>query len=179
MYRYIWKIVGYVSFVCLIFVSASFSSNAASGDANFTSNSDRSRSLVVVEPEFQYNQTDPHGDNGSQQLFMPLVMGSMQVPYVTLIDAWTEDESGSAVNRFAPDDSAIYLASGTNSNGGDIQANINWTQESPCGITTIYSDTVSLSPGEWEHSFSEIIPDCTGHYTNTVRVNHNGFESVL
>jgi photosystem II stability/assembly factor-like uncharacterized protein len=178
VYRYIWKIAGVVSFVCLIFVGVTFSSVAASMDPNLINKVGQSWSPIVIRSHIQQTLTGPQVEDGPQQLYLPIVV-SEELSTIALINVWQEDLSGSIVNKVAPGDFVRYFASGTNINENATQANLNWTQESPCGITTIFSDTVSLSPGEWEHSFSEIIPDCTGHYTNTVRINHNGFESML
>ncbi len=173
------KIVLLGFLICLIIIGVSVPSSAASLNSRLTNRLSLSKTPDSTINPIQFTLIDTRVIDSPSQLYLPLIITNDLISTIELSNAWTGDISGSELITFAPGDFVAYHASGSNSDENPIQVSLNWSQDGPCGSTTIYSDTVNLASGEWEHSYSGIVPDCIGVYTNTLQINENGFESSL
>jgi hypothetical protein len=151
----------------------------ASSDSGLNSKPIITKTYNFGTHPIQYRPINTLENDTSFQLYLPLINASDPIPAIELTNAWTVDEIGRETNSFTPGENIDYYSSGTNGDDNPTQVSLSWSQDGPCGSTTIYSDTVSLESGEWEHSYSGIVPDCIGVYTNTVTINENGFESSI
>lgn len=179
MDRSVWKLSLMVLIICLIFGSVNGSSRAASLSLRILNKTSIENLPDFLEANNHYSPAGDRDVNNSHQLFLPFVVVSEPIPTIELVNAWTENLSGDVATIFASEDVVSYHASGTNSDDNVTQASLRWSQDGPCGATTVFSDTVSLDSGEWEHIFTGTTPSCNGVYTNTVYIKNNGFKSEL
>lgn len=111
--------------------------------------------------------------------YFPFIFVSEILPPVELSNAWTGDTDGSEKYAFLPGNSVRYFTSGINNTNDTAPVGINWSQVGSCGTTRIYSDTLNLEPGAWEHSYPSLVPNCQGIYTNTVQITYVSQTSTL
>jgi len=97
---------------------------------------------------------------------------------IRLTSAWIGDAGGSK-SAFLSGSSIRYVASGTNLSSFVGVVTLTCTQTSPCGTAVIYTTTLSLQPGAWEHVYSATVPYCQGIYTNNVQITNGGRVSSL
>lgn len=71
-------------------------------------------------------------------------------------------------------DTIVHHVSGSNFTGEIAAANITWTQQSPCGSTEVFSDSLNLDKGLWSESYYTALVDCIGVHTHTLQVTHKG-----
>ncbi len=91
---------------------------------------------------------------------------------VTLTSARTGDANGNEQTLFLPGDTIRYSASGRNNYPIHVTITLSWEQENPCGVNQVFSETLSLPPGDWQHATTGVIPNCPGIYTSTARVTN-------
>jgi photosystem II stability/assembly factor-like uncharacterized protein len=70
-------------------------------------------------------------------------------------------------------DTIVHYISGSNSTGEIAAADITWTQESPCGQSQDFSDSLELEKGDWAESYFSTLLDCVGIHTHTLHITHN------
>jgi photosystem II stability/assembly factor-like uncharacterized protein len=96
-----------------------------------------------------------------------------------LTDASTRDSLGADRQRFYLGETIEYHSAGTNQLEVLLPAHLTWDLDGPCGATQIFSDTVPLDPGTWEHSFPDLTPECIGDYLGTVSLDYHGVTDTL
>jgi photosystem II stability/assembly factor-like uncharacterized protein len=111
--------------------------------------------------------------------FLPLILSGVSLPELELIGAWTSNTEGQQQDTFYLGDTIQYISSGENPGEESALAELTWSQEGPCGTTVLYSDTVILPAGSWQHNHSEITPECAGDYIGSVQIDHMGTSSTL
>ncbi len=72
-----------------------------------------------------------------------------------------------------------YQVSGQNGMGAATPTQIEWQLAGPCGSASIYTDTVSIPPGAWTHTFTTTTPACVGAYTATVAIDTAAYSTTL
>ncbi|MFH1636276.1 MAG: glycoside hydrolase domain-containing protein [Chloroflexota bacterium] len=112
-------------------------------------------------------------------VYLPLINKNSGRPVVEVTHAWTSDPSGQAKTTFIAGDPVYYHAEGINHLDEVASADLIWSQESPCGTSNIYSDILSLPPGNWTHIYSDTVPACIGTYTSTAQTTGNNYTSSL
>lgn len=98
---------------------------------------------------------------------------------VELMDAWMADSLGQEQDNFYLGDTIQYKSAGENTLDETSNVNLTWLVDGPCGTTEVFSDTLSLPPGAWEHTHSDVTPKCSGTLTATVQIDEAGFTSTL
>ena len=109
--------------------------------------------------------------------YFPLI--AKNHPPITLGDAWTGDIDRQPKDNYYFDDTITYVSRGMNHFDEATDVHLNWVQENDCGSTEIFTDTVSLTPGEWTHAYTSTVPSCEGIYTNTVTMVFGSFTTSL
>jgi hypothetical protein len=109
---------------------------------------------------------------------LPAVMGK-GMPSIELQKAWTTTPQNVLQSAYLVSSSLQYHLSGKNNHDTPLQADLTWTQQASCGPTAVFTDTVSLPPGEWEQSHLAAAPDCTGIITSTVEIVHRAITYTL
>lgn len=110
--------------------------------------------------------------------YLPLMV-QIGYPGIALNDAWTSDILDVRQQAFPNSGGLKYHASGANLFGVPVKVNLAWSQSGPCGASTVYTDTFTVNPGPWEHSFISLIPDCIGLFTPTVQVTYTTYTAKL
>jgi len=105
-------------------------------------------------------------------VYLPSLIRWDTPPMVTLTSARTGDANGNEQTLFLPGDTIRYSASGRNNYPIHVTITLSWEQENPCGINQVFSETLSLPPGDWQHATTGVIPNCPGIYTSTARVTN-------
>jgi len=119
-------------------------------------------------------ESTPNSTGSSSQLYyayFPMVTNSTQI-IVEILDAWTSDLEGNERVAFQTGAEMQYWVSGTNNFVEQTQVSLQWNQTGPCGASLVYSDTVTLDPGDWQHAYPYLAPDCSGVFTPTVQVDY-------
>jgi photosystem II stability/assembly factor-like uncharacterized protein len=106
-------------------------------------------------------------------VYLPILYRWETTPMVTLTSASTGDANGNDQTLFLPGDSVRYTAGGRNNYPINVSVTLRWEQENPCGITMVFSQTLSLPPGDWQRTTTSTIPSCPGIYTSTARVSNS------
>jgi len=114
-------------------------------------------------------QSTPEAPSTPTKFYLPSILSGSGLGDVFPTSAWTGD-AGGLRDAYLAGESIRYVTNGVNleSNPGLIY--LRWTHTDACGSSVIYTDTVSVNPGNWEHIFSSTVPDCQGVTTNTVEV---------
>ena len=81
---------------------------------------------------------------------------------LSLKDAWTTDAAATPTANFTGGEAIQYHGSGINSSNQPISVDRSWTLNNYCGETQIYTDTVSLDPGDWTTAITQTAPACSG-----------------
>ncbi len=105
------------------------------------------------------------------KVHMPVVPGS-GIPTLELLHVWATTPQNIVQAAFPLSSSLAYHANGRNNRPTPLQADLLWRQSSDCGFTTVFTDTISLPPGEWVHDLPAVAPDCSGVITATVQVSY-------
>jgi len=129
--------------------------------------------LVPSGGAFSQNQRAEIGN----QIFLPLVFRNY--PPIFLTDMWVSNSDHYQRNTFLPTEEIHYVTVGDNPIEKQIEVDLQWDQVGPCGITQIFTSTLSLEPGPWENSLVETTPDCLGTYTNTVQLVYQDLIQIL
>ncbi len=90
-----------------------------------------------------------------------------------LTNARTLDADGNEKSAFLPGDTIRYVASGNNPYPIPISVSLRWYQPETCGETLVYSTTLSLAPGAWQHTNYGVAPSCSGFYTSTAEITNS------
>lgn len=131
--------------------------------------------LVVLIPfGGAFSQSQPA--EVDHQIFLPLV--TKNYPPVVLTDIWVGNADGYERSAFRPGDEIRYITVGENHLDIKTSIDLQWDQVGPCGVTQIFTGTLSLEPGLWVHALAESAPDCLGTYTNTVQLTHDNLTST-
>ena len=150
-------------FVCLIIVSF------ASYNAGLAGNKDISSTTSDTS-------TNPHKDSLAPDqpydVYLPILYRWQTPPMVTLTSARTTDTAGNEQNVFLPGDTIRYTAGGRNDYPVNVSVTLRWEQENPCGVILVFSETLNLPPGNWQHVTTRTVDNCPGIYTSTVRVTN-------
>jgi photosystem II stability/assembly factor-like uncharacterized protein len=81
---------------------------------------------------------------------------------LALTSAWTTDAAATPTAEFTGGEPIQYHASGAVSGDQPIQVDRAWTLNNYCGETLVYTDTVSLDPGDWTAAITQTLPACSG-----------------
>ncbi len=130
-------------------------------------------SLMARKPVYAEN-----ADSGTTHYF-PLIFSSGSSTEIELTSAWTSDAEGQPQDIFYLGDTIQYISGGENHLDEAASVELIWSQEGPCGTTEIYSDTLSLPAGTWQHTHNEFTPGCIGDYIGKVIIDHVGYSSTL
>ncbi|MBN2147650.1 MAG: DUF1906 domain-containing protein [Anaerolineales bacterium] len=103
-------------------------------------------------------------------LYLPYLLRGQPVDDITLTDIWTADGQANRTDQFTSGEAIVYYAAGQNTSERTRDVDLAWMLESPCGASTIYTDTLSLSSGNWTTAFTQTVPACSGVYTYTFQV---------
>lgn len=133
---------------------------------------------ITPEPGVPRSSTSESTEAESFYLYMPLMVDN-GFPEVELLDAWTSDAQGKEQIAFQSGEDMQYWTSGTNDFLTTTDVNLQWHQESPCGETLIYSDTITLEPGDWQHGYTTSAPLCSGVFTPTVHLDYKTIHQSL
>jgi len=95
-----------------------------------------------------------------------------------LTSAWTADAAATPTADFTGGDEIQYYGSGTNSGDQALPVDLSWMLNNYCGETQIYTDTVTLQPGEWTEVITQTAPACSGvnDYSFQVTYDERPFE---
>jgi photosystem II stability/assembly factor-like uncharacterized protein len=118
-------------------------------------------------------------DSSVVKYYYPIVFANGDSPTIVLLNAWTRIPGGDTQEVFYLGDTIEFVSSGINRLDRAAIVLLTWTLESPCGSTEIFKKYVMLSSGTWQHTFSQVTPDCPGNYTATVQINYLGTTSTL
>jgi len=110
------------------------------------------------------------------QIFLPVIAKPLPEPELTEI--WGEDANSIRNTTFIPGETVEYWIRGYNNAGGNIEVEYTWNQSGPCGSTLVYSDTITLSPGNWSFSHPGLAPTCVGTYTNVAEISIESHTSM-
>ena len=111
--------------------------------------------------------------------YLPVILQNEPSPVISLTTAQTRNSDGIEQNIYYLWDTIQYVSSGFNSLGEAAPVDLIWSLDGPCGPTDVFSDTVILPPGEWEHTHNQTTPGCNGAFTGTVQKEHLGITSTL
>jgi photosystem II stability/assembly factor-like uncharacterized protein len=118
-------------------------------------------------------------------LYMPL-MRVYKTPEVVLLKAWTSETLDGKLQAFLQSMPMLYQTSGLNNLGSPAKIGLNWQQSGMCSSgqiyndTQIFSDTVTIQPGEWSHFIDDIhSPSCTGIFTATASMAYTNTNTSL
>ncbi|HZD56032.1 MAG TPA: glycoside hydrolase domain-containing protein, partial [Anaerolineales bacterium] len=114
----------------------------------------------------------------SHTIYLPEVRKNYQ-PYINVEKIWTSDSIGAEKIAFLPGEAITYNVKGSNYTGEIAAADVNWTQEGPCGPTSVLSGTLDLDMGPWSFPQLSSAPDCNGIYTHTLKITHNNVTTIL
>jgi len=117
--------------------------------------------------------------NSTSEVFLPVILKAHDASDVELTDFWTSDTDDNLQELFYLGDEIKYVTNGVNNLAQTTTVDLSWSQSGPCGITEIFSDSLSLSPGNWQHSFNQVTPECSGSYLDTVQLDYLGYTSTL
>jgi hypothetical protein len=110
------------------------------------------------------------------EIFLPVVAKPLPEPQLT--DIWSEDANSIRNTTFIPGEAVEYWIRGYNNVGGNVEVDYTWNQSGPCGSTLVYSDTITLSPGNWSFSHASVAPTCVGTYTNVAEITIESHTSI-
>jgi photosystem II stability/assembly factor-like uncharacterized protein len=119
------------------------------------------------------------GASPAVKYYYPIIFASGNSSTIELVDAWTRVPGGDTQQFFYLGDTIEYVSTGINHLDHAALVLLTWTLEGPCGSTEIFRKFVMLSPGTWQHAYSQVAPDCSGSYTATVQINYLGETSTL
>lgn len=100
-------------------------------------------------------------------------------PTVNLSTIYVADASGNHKSAFIPGETIRYYVTGTNSTGGAPAANLTWSQNGPCGSSTIFKGNLTITSDNWLQYQTAPVPGCTGLYTYTVQLIYRETTSSL
>lgn len=129
-------------------------------------------------------EKDPNSSGTEEEeflLYLPIIID--QLTEIVIQDAWITDEDGTERISFHQDEKMQYHLSGTNNLTSTVSVNLRWTQNNPCAQSgdlpyqIVFTDTLPLPPGEWNHKFSETTPTCSGLYTPTAVIEYEQTKS--
>ena len=112
------------------------------------------------------------------KIFLPEVKKNYQ-PYIVVERIWTSDSQHIEKIAFLPGEAIHYNVGGSNYTGEIATADVNWTQEGPCGPTSLLVGTLDLDMGLWSVPQPSNTPECNGVYTHTLQITHKGKTSTL
>ena len=119
------------------------------------------------------NLFEPGARLNTYHNYIPLVINSTEyLPKLEIIDAWVTDVYGVPQYNFQASEQFQYWASGSNNFTETKEVSLRWIQSGPCGESLVFSDTVSLDPGEWQHIYPSATPDCSGVFTPTIQITY-------
>ncbi len=133
--------------------------------------------LILLEPAIQARASSDAAAAGTTQHF-PIALNTRN-PAVELVDAWTTDPAGTTQLAFLPGDALVHQVSGQTHVADPITATLQMTQAGLCGESLVFSDTLTLPPGSWQHSVPAPAPTCTGIYTTTTRLIYNTYAPTM
>jgi hypothetical protein len=141
-----------------------------------------SREPVSAQSAIHEHISSSYSPTTTGNLYLPLIYDPLPFD-VELLDAWTADYSGDDLLGFHPDENMQYWASGINHKTDPVTFTLQWTQNDPCSsgesdIRQIYSDTISVEPGDWEHFFPSKSPNCSGVFSPIVKLTNNGINQT-
>ncbi len=110
------------------------------------------------------NTTAALGDN---KIFLPFMH---KPPTVSLNLAWVDNPDGSGKIYFLPGATARYNVSGSALQSTAI--GLRWTLDGPCGVSTVFSDTINLPSGAWSHATNAPAPNCPGYHIATAQITY-------
>jgi hypothetical protein len=94
--------------------------------------------------------------------FLPLVLKGYWTFPLGLTSAWTADVSAIPATDFLGGETIQYHGSGVNRSDQGIDVEQSWLLNNYCGETQIYTDTVTLEPGDWTSVITQTVPACSG-----------------
>jgi len=110
--------------------------------------------------------------------YLPQVY-SARPPDVELLDAWNSNPDGVVRQAFIPNAPLQYRTSGMVNLDESLEASLRWTESGPCSAGQIFSDTLDLASGEWEHHVGRFAPECTGIYSATAQLRYDSLDYRL
>jgi len=111
--------------------------------------------------------------------YLPYVSRPVALPPLELAAAETRTTDNLAQNIFFIWDTVVYASRGVNNTNEPLQANLSWNLEGLCDTGQVYSQTLVLPPGPWEHTYAATTPGCNGAFTATFKLDHLGDISTL
>lgn len=118
-------------------------------------------------------QTPASTPIGEHYMLLPIIMDLR--PVVEISDAWVTDSKSDPWLAFQSGEEIQYWLAITNHITESVAVNLQWIQNAPCSNgeikhQLIFSDTINIEPGNWEHSFTAESPDCSGVYKPTALI---------
>ena len=136
-----------------------------------------SRTLTgKATPKTSVMQARQQAPSQPYDVYLPILYRWETPPMVTITTARTGDANGNERTLFLPGEPVRYTAGGRNNYPVSVTITLRWEQENPCGTNLVFSDTLTIPPGDWQHTTSSTIPSCPGIYTSTARVS-NGMQT--
>lgn len=114
-------------------------------------------------------------------VYLPLIID--QQTKVVINDAWTADKEGKALVSFRQNEEILYKLSGMNNLNSPVTVTLRWIQTGPCNLDgglpyqVIFTDTLYLEPGEWQHEFQALTPGCNGLFSSSAVIEYNSMKS--
>jgi hypothetical protein len=129
---------------------------------------EETHSTTVSMSAVRFTWTRPPGSKA----YLPLMRRAL--PEVTLSSTWSSDQNGFTKAAFVQSEAIRFYASGINTSGVPAQAKIEWSVESPCGVSQFFSENQMVEDGSWSNYLASVVPECLGLYTFTVQVEFQG-----
>lgn len=113
--------------------------------------------------------------------YLPLILD--QQPKVVINDAWTADKEGNPLVSFRQNEEILYTLSGTNNLTSPVSVTLRWILSGPCiqdgylPYQIIFTDTLYLEPGEWQHEFHAVTPGCNGLFSSSAVIEYHNMKS--
>jgi hypothetical protein len=105
-------------------------------------------------------------------LFMPFIH-VVKTPEVELLDAWSSDAAGGKLQAFMPAAPILYHAGGMNNLTNPAEIALRWQQYGACASGQVFSDTVTIPAGDWDHANPGTAPTCTGVFSATANLKYD------
>lgn len=107
------------------------------------------------------------------KIFLPITRHPLLLPAIDRILPSTVDAQGSQKLAFLAGEDVRFLVTGVNNLHNPAELGLSWTMFGPCSEGQVFSDTLSIASGDWEHSIQITAPDCLGIYTASLEITYN------
>ena len=82
------------------------------------------------------------------------------------------DTGGNARSIYLPNEPLVFVGKGVSAATTPTEAEVTWSIQGPCGVTTAFKGVVSLVNGSWSHLQPSVSPNCIGEHTYTMQIRY-------